>query len=149
MWALPFNGLWSFAIIPQRPEPILTVMCGSGFDLDGRAAPAVFLHLRHPLTGHLVGVISGAHRDLVLDDPLTFQLFSAITEKQKQRGYKPQGCKAHSRYHCLKADLIWEPAQALVAERNVTGLTLQPGKPAGSAWLQSADVQNKDHTGQK
>lgn len=58
-------------------------MCGSRFDLNGRAAPAVLLHLRHPLTGHLVGVIRGTHCDLVLDDTLTFQLLMAVTAKQK------------------------------------------------------------------
>lgn len=70
---------------------ILTWMCGSGFDLDGGAAPAVLLHLRHPLTGHLVGVVRGAHCDLVLDDALTFQLLSAVTAKQKHGAIEPQG----------------------------------------------------------
>lgn len=69
-------------------------MCGSRFDLDGRAAPAVLLHLRHPLTGHLVGVISGAHGDLVLDDALTFQLLAAVAAKQKHGGIGPQGFSA-------------------------------------------------------
>lgn len=65
-------------------------MCGSRFDLNGRAAPDVLLHLRHPLTGHLVGVVGGTHCDLVLDDALTFQLLAAVTEKQKQRAIEPQ-----------------------------------------------------------
>lgn len=72
-------------------QSILTRTCGAGFDLDGRAAPAVLLHLRHPLTGHLVGFISGAHRDLVLDDTLTFQLLAAITAGQKHQAVKPWG----------------------------------------------------------
>lgn len=59
-------------------------MCGSGFDLDGRAAPAVLLYLRHPLTSHLVGVIGSTHRDLVLDDTLTFQLLTAVAAKTKE-----------------------------------------------------------------
>lgn len=59
-------------------------MSASRFDLDGGAAPAVLLHLRHPLAGQLIGVVSGAHCDLVLDDPLTFQLLSAITEKAER-----------------------------------------------------------------
>lgn len=71
-------------------------MWGSGFNLDGGAAPTVFLHLRHPLAGHLVGVVSGTHSDLVLDDPLTFQLLSAITEKQKQGGNKPPSADSGS-----------------------------------------------------
>lgn len=57
-------------------------MRGSRFDLDGGATPAVLLRLRHPLAGHLVGVVSGTHGDLVLDDALTFQLLSAVTEHQ-------------------------------------------------------------------
>lgn len=55
----------------------LTWLRVSGLDLDGRAAPAVLLHLGHPLAGHLVGVVSGAHGDLVLDDALHFQLVAA------------------------------------------------------------------------
>lgn len=66
-------------------------MCGSGFDLDGGAAPAVLLHLRHPLAGHLIRVVGGAHCDLVLDDALTFQLLAAVTAKQKHRAVEPQG----------------------------------------------------------
>lgn len=67
-------------------QSILTWMCGSRFDLNGRAAPAVLLHLRHPLTGHLVGVVGGTHCDLVLDDALTFQLLAAVTAEQKHCG---------------------------------------------------------------
>lgn len=59
----------------------LTWMCCSRFDLNGGAAPAVLLHLRHPLTGHLVGVVGGTHGDLVLDAALTFQLLSSVTTK--------------------------------------------------------------------
>lgn len=55
----------------------------SRFDLDGRAAPAVLLHLRHPLAGHLVGVISGTHGDLVLDDALDFQLVAAAAANRR------------------------------------------------------------------
>lgn len=66
-------------------------MCGSRFDLNGRAAPAVLLHLRHPLTGHLVRVFGGTHCDFVLDDTLTFQLLVAGTAKQKHRPIEPRG----------------------------------------------------------
>lgn len=93
-------------------------MCGSGFDLDGRAAPAVLLHLRHPLTGHLVGVISGAHRDLVLDNPLTFQLLLAVTEKIREViNHEP---------HELTQVPLAERRLDLRAECKVTGRTLQP-----------------------
>lgn len=81
MWVLPFISLCSSAFNPQRHQPFLTLMCGPRFDLDGGASPAVLLHLRHPLAGRLVGLVGGTHCDLVLDDPLTFQLLSAITEK--------------------------------------------------------------------
>ena len=66
-------------------------MCSSRCDLNGRAAPAVLLHLRHPLTGHLIGVVGGTHCDLVLDDTLTFQLLVALTAKQKHRPIEPRG----------------------------------------------------------
>lgn len=79
-----------FASFPHRTQPALTGMRGSRFDLDGRAAPAVFLHPKHPLAGHLVGILSGAHRDLVLDDSLTLQFLSAITDQQKQISHKLQ-----------------------------------------------------------
>lgn len=59
----------------------LTWMCCSRFDLNGRATPTVLLHLRHPLAGHLVGIIGGTHSDLVLDAALTFQLLAAVTTK--------------------------------------------------------------------
>ena len=70
---------------------ILTWVRGSRFDLNGRAAPAVLFHLRHPLTGHLVGVVGGTHCDLVLDDALTFQLLATVAAKQKHRAVGPQG----------------------------------------------------------
>lgn len=78
-------------MLHRHLESILTWMCGSRFDLNGGTAPAVLLHLRHPFTGHLVGVIGGTHCDLVLDDPLTFQLLTAVTAKQKHRTTGPWG----------------------------------------------------------
>lgn len=63
----------------------LTWVRVSGFDLDGRAAPAVLLYLGHPLAGHLVGVVGGAHGDLVLDDALDLQLVAAAAAKQETR----------------------------------------------------------------
>ena len=50
----------------------------AGLDLDGRAAPDVLLHLGHALAGHLVGVVRGAHRDLVLDAALPGQQLPAL-----------------------------------------------------------------------
>lgn len=70
---------------------VLTWMCGSWFDLNGGAAPAVFLHLRHPLAGHLVGVISGTHGNLVLNHTLTFQLLAAVAAKHKHPVTAPPG----------------------------------------------------------
>lgn len=81
-------------------KSILTWMCGSRFDLNGRAAPAVLLHLRHPLAGHLVGVLCRTHGNLVLDDALTFQLFTAVTARQKHRAVEPQGSLLAIRKHC-------------------------------------------------
>lgn len=78
-------------ILVWNLQPILTWMCGSRFDLDGRAAPAVLLHLRHPLAGHLVGFICGTHCNLVLDDALTFQLLATVTAKQNHGVIKPRG----------------------------------------------------------
>lgn len=66
-------------------------MRGAGFDLNGGAAPAVLLHLRHPLARHLVGVVGGAHRDLVLDGALTFQLLAAVAADQEHRAIGPRG----------------------------------------------------------
>lgn len=63
----------------------LTRLRGSGFDLDGRAAPAVLLHLRHPLAGHLVGVVGGAHGDLVLDAALALQLLAAVAVERGEK----------------------------------------------------------------
>lgn len=71
-------------------QSILTWMCGSRFDLNGRTAPAVLLHLRHSLTGHLVGFVGGTHGDLVLDYALTFQLLTAVTARQKHRAIELQ-----------------------------------------------------------
>lgn len=81
----------SLSLLHRDLWSILTWMCGSGFDLDGGAAPAVLLHLRHPLAGHLVRVVGGTHCDLVLDDALTFQLLAAVTAKQKHGAVEPQG----------------------------------------------------------
>lgn len=72
-------------------ESLLTWMCSSRFDLYGRVAPAVLLHLRHPLTGHLVGVVGGTHCDLVLDDSLTFQLLASVTAEEKHRAIGRRG----------------------------------------------------------
>lgn len=56
-------------------------------DLDGCAAPDVLLHLRHALAGRLVGVVRGAHRDLVLDAALALQVIPALpARRRKQRG---------------------------------------------------------------
>lgn len=68
-------------------------MCGSRFYLNGRAAPAILFHLRHPLAGHLVGVISGANGDLILDAALTLQLLTAVTAEVKETAF----CQPHSR----------------------------------------------------
>lgn len=70
-------------------------MRDSWFDLDGRATPAVLLHLRHPLTGHLIGVFCGTDRDLVLDDALTVQLLSSIT------------AQGHGHYCTLQYSLLY------------------------------------------
>lgn len=64
-------------------RPTLTWVRVPRFDLDGRAAPAVLLHLGHPLAGHLVGVVGGAHGDLVLDDALAFQLLAAAAANRR------------------------------------------------------------------
>lgn len=64
-------------------QPTLTWVRVSRFDLDGRAAPAVLLHLGHPLASHLVGVVGGAHGDLVLDDALAFQLLAAAAANRR------------------------------------------------------------------
>lgn len=48
----------------------LTRVCGARFDLDGRPAPDVLLHLGHPLPRHLVRVVGGTHCDLVQNTAL-------------------------------------------------------------------------------
>lgn len=76
----------------------LTWVRVSGFDLDGRAAPVVLLYLGHPLSSHLVGVISGAHGDLVLDDTLDLQVVAAAAanrrriEPLKRQSSDSEGC---------------------------------------------------------
>lgn len=58
----------------------------TGLDLDRCAAPYVLLHLRHSLPGGLVGVVCGAHCDLVLNAALTLQVVLAppVWRKKKQ-----------------------------------------------------------------
>lgn len=92
---------WFLCVLSSKVKAVylfccsLTWMCDSWFDLDGRATPAVLLHLRHPLTGHLIGVFCGTDRDLVLDDALTVQLLSSIT------------AQGHGHYCTLQYSLLY------------------------------------------
>lgn len=70
-------------LLSRDLQPTLTWVRVPRFDLDGRAAPAVLLHLGHPLASHLVGVVGGAHGDLVLDDALAFQLLAAAAANRR------------------------------------------------------------------
>lgn len=83
----PQRNAFMYNIFPSHAtlRSNLTRLRGSGFDLDGRAAPAVLLHLRHPLAGHLVGVVGGAHGDLVLDAALALQLLAAVAVEQGEK----------------------------------------------------------------
>lgn len=70
-------------------------------DLDRRAAPDVLLHLRHTLSGRLVGVVSGAHRDLVLNAALALQVIPALPVQRRGGG----GGK--KRFRSVGLQILW------------------------------------------
>lgn len=102
----------------------LTWVRVSRFDLDGRAAPVVLLYLGHPLSSHLVGVVSGAHGDLVLDDTLDLQLVAAAAANRRR--IEPLKLQSSDSECMQRAVALWgELARSVATGCFVTG-QIQP-----------------------
>lgn len=67
-------------------------------DLDCCAAPDVLFHLRHALSGCLVGVVSGANRDLVLNAALALQVIPALPVQRRVE---------KKRFRSIRLQILW------------------------------------------
>lgn len=105
---LKLNSHCAPLVLLRGLQLTLTWVRVSGFDLDGRAAPAVLLYLGHPLAGYLVGVISGAHGDLVLDDALDLQLLA--TAAANRRRVEPSKLQSSGSECEQRAVALWSRA---------------------------------------
>lgn len=82
----------------EAAERLCIKLTWPGLDLDCCAAPDVLLHLRHALSGCLVGVVSGANRDLVLNAALALQVIPALPVQRR---------KEKKRFRSISFQILW------------------------------------------